>query len=197
MARASGGASGLPPEAPGEARDAALNELIGRPELVELYRYWADKRRERRMPARADIDPTELPGRLWEHLMLMDVVREADALDFRYRVVGGEIEREIGRSVTGASAAAVTGGWGAYGRFLNEIYSEVATTGRPSYVENIFLPRGRRLPTLTRRLLLPLSAGGTQVDMVLSGHFFERPPHLRQGMAADIDSFREVVRHLL
>ncbi len=173
-----------------------MSELIGHPELRDLYLYWLGKRRARALPARADVNPLELPGALWQHLMLMDVVREAGALRFRYRLVGGVVERELGRSVTGAFADEVTAGWGDYGRYLAEIYGEAAA-GQPIYTETIFLPMGWRLATLTRRLVLPLASDGTTVDMVLSGHVFDRQPGAQLTAAADIRRFRELVRHRL
>ncbi|MEE8545135.1 MAG: PAS domain-containing protein, partial [Alphaproteobacteria bacterium] len=53
--------------------------------LLSLYRYWSDKRRDRSMPARADLAVPELKPWLG-FLNLVDVSH--DPLDFRYRVFG-------------------------------------------------------------------------------------------------------------
>src|SRR4051794_10782916 len=53
-----------------------------------LYRYWQSLRRGRRLPARADVDPIEIPA-LLPNLILIDV--EPSPLRFRYRLVGTRI----------------------------------------------------------------------------------------------------------
>src|ERR1044072_4742557 len=72
---------------------------ITHPGLAQAYAYWDSKRRGRRMPARADLDPTEMP-RLLPHLALLDI--ERSPLRFRYRLVGSHIDdvrREHGKNL--------------------------------------------------------------------------------------------------
>ena len=45
------------------------------PRLQRLYEYWRSKVRDRRLPARADIDPLDIPD-LLSNLVLIDVVGE-------------------------------------------------------------------------------------------------------------------------
>lgn len=61
-----------------------------------LYRYWADCRGARVMPARADLDPLAMKSFL-PHLMLFDVLGDR----FRYRLVGTQVVRDFGRDTTG------------------------------------------------------------------------------------------------
>jgi len=65
---------------------------IGHPLLATLYRYWHGKVQGRDMPRRADIDPTEIPGAIWPHTMILEVVRQDGALRFRYRRVGHSVD---------------------------------------------------------------------------------------------------------
>ncbi|HEX9789596.1 MAG TPA: PAS domain-containing protein, partial [Kiloniellales bacterium] len=65
--------------------------------LATLYQYWQSKQGDRLMPARADIDPTEIP-KLLPILLLIDVVA---TVSYRYRLVGTEIVSSAGQDITG------------------------------------------------------------------------------------------------
>jgi hypothetical protein len=75
------------------------------PRLVDFVRYWETKRRGDRLPARADIDALEMKRFLGDVFMI-DVVGAPPR--FRYRLVGVNIVRDVGRDSTG--------------RFQDEIY---------------------------------------------------------------------------
>jgi len=76
--------------------DPGLNFTDGR--LVDLLRYWDGKRRDRRMPARSDIDPLELSSHLGR-LVLVDV--EYDPFRLRYRLIGTKVTETLDRDMTG------------------------------------------------------------------------------------------------
>ncbi len=63
-------------------------------------RYWEERRRDRCLPSRADIDPLDIPD-LLPQVFLVDVGREP--LDFRYRLVGTQIVRHSAADYTGKS----------------------------------------------------------------------------------------------
>jgi len=63
---------------------------------LDLYRYWLAKRGDRAMPARDDIDPGEICA-LLPYLTILD---KADG-QFRYRLHGSAVARELGRDLTG------------------------------------------------------------------------------------------------
>ena len=66
-----------------------------------MYRYWAEKCGDRAMPARADIDPIEMPKHLLRGICIVDVV--ADERRYVYRLVGtGDVEVR-GNDPTGKS----------------------------------------------------------------------------------------------
>jgi hypothetical protein len=83
------------PVPPDEMRRSA--ERIAHPKIREVYRYWLAKRRGRRAPARADIDPVELRG-LLPHVSLFDVVEPEPRL--RFRLIGTAVTQITGE-VTG------------------------------------------------------------------------------------------------
>jgi len=74
-------------------------DRIASARLRELVTYWNARRAGRTMPARADIDPVDIPH-LLRSLRLIDVER-APRLAFRYRVVGTESVRRMRRDITG------------------------------------------------------------------------------------------------
>ncbi len=63
------------------------------------FRYWDGKRQGRPVPARGDLDPViEIPT-LLPHIILFDVRR--DPLDFRFRLVGTNVRRNLSRDYVG------------------------------------------------------------------------------------------------
>jgi hypothetical protein len=144
--------------------DAKLRaEVLGPvtiPDLHRLYDYWQARRKDGRLPSRADIDPVELPFVLGD-LLLVDVLR--DPLRFRYRLIGSNIVHPPEMDMNG--------------RFVEEhpdvefrkqalsVYTQVATTARPLSIRHdaIMDKRVRRHHTL----LLPLASDGATVDMIL------------------------------
>ncbi len=63
-------------------------------------RYWEERRRDRCLPSRADIDPLDIPA-LLPQVFLVDVSQEP--LEFRYRLVGTQIVRHSAADYTGRS----------------------------------------------------------------------------------------------
>ena len=138
-------------------------QIIEDKRLLALYRYWESKRGDRAMPARADIDPTEIPT-LLPLILLIEVLGIGD---YRYRLTGTEIVSNVGSDVTGKTFAEALPG-GPYGEYITGLVRDVVSRGRPLYSEGAFMAEGR-VDRQVRRLLLPLSADGRTVDMVLGG----------------------------
>jgi hypothetical protein len=129
--------------------------------ISEARAYWERARGGRAMPARADLDPAEMT-RFLPNVIMLDVVH--DPLDFRYRLVGSEIERH--------SSERNTGQW----------MSTMPSRRPPSTVwENLKAvvesrtPSERSIPYVgphkdfmtTRQITLPLSADGETVDKIM------------------------------
>jgi hypothetical protein len=135
--------------------------------LQRLFEYWRSKLGARGMPARADIDPLEL-GFIIGNVILVDVTA-GEPLRFRIRLHGTNLTERAGYELTG--------------KLLDELpqpefrelarlsFSKVAQTGEPLRVR-----RDRMLDGRSRRyetIILPLSSGGTQVDMLLCGLVYD------------------------
>ena len=134
--------------------------------LRELYDYWRAKHRGALLPARADIDPLEIP-RLLANIALVTVLDEGE--DFVFDLAGTRIEEVHGRSLKGVSLSEL--------RTLLEVspaieqYREVACAGEPRYREGDLKIFGKEHWS-SRRLLLPLSSDGKRVDTILAGGVF-------------------------
>ncbi len=170
---------------------------IRHPLLRRLYDYWSQKRGDRRLPQRKDIDPTELPAELWPHLLLQDVVMQNDRVRFRYCIVGEHFREQIGRHVAGTFSDVALAPLGSYARYVIELFADSVWRATPSYSENLFKPTGQRATTLTRRLILPLSENGETVDKVLSGHVFEFPRADNIQFGSGVEDFQETFRREL
>ncbi|MBI3452392.1 MAG: PAS domain-containing protein [Rhodospirillales bacterium] len=147
-----------------------MRDTIRHPKLLDLYDYWASKRRGRLLPARADLDPLDIP-QLLPHLALIDI--EAGTGRTKFRLVGTAI---VGWRHDLAHPDPT-------GRYIDETevlldangirwwLAENVRTKAPSYrIEDVVL--ARRAPSMRLYVLqLPLSADGETVNMVLCGIF--------------------------
>ena len=136
---------------------------IEHPELAQLYRYWDRKRGDRAMPARRDILPEEIGG-LLGNLFMVDVVREDGYTRFRYRVVGSALTAVMDQELAGKFIDQMPF---LYRKFALPAYREILRVGRPTYKQtNAF---EGWLVIRYKRLLLPLSSDGRQIDIVMGG----------------------------
>jgi hypothetical protein len=124
--------------------------------------YWQTLRRGRRIPSRADLDPTEIP-RLLPGVILVDVERQP--LDFRYRLVGSDIDSISHRPFRGVRFSEVlhmrrgNAIWAQFVRVADSaapLWSEIGYVGADPFVSRI------------RHCLMPLGADGETVDMVFA-----------------------------
>lgn len=137
-----------------------FESLIGHDDrLLSLYRYWSGKRRGRTMPARADLEVTEMKPWLG-YLNLVEVRR--DPLDFHYRVFGTHIAALVGFDLTGESIEETPSGDVAE---VRRGYEDVVARKAPLYQVHDML--GLRSVFRYHRILLPLSEDDDTVNMVL------------------------------
>ena len=158
-----------------------------------LFEYWRLRSGRNPYPARKDIRPEDIPGVL-RHLGQIDVVRRGNDLRFKYRTVSNQM-----RFIFGADYG---GKWlhqskhGTYQAYLHNLYSESATQARPVYARSSFAYQGDRHLDV-KRLILPLSDNGGDIDMLLFSNLFSSDDHdfgFRPYLAEDIIDFVESVR---
>jgi hypothetical protein len=133
------------------------------PLLAQLYAYWRLKRGERRMPARRQIDPAEIP-RLLPHLVISEGVD--DGRRFRYRLAGTAVAQAIGYDPTGRYVEDVAGG--DYRDYINGLHRSVCIERVPIFAAGPFVPAGHHRHHVARRLALPLSEDDATVNQILS-----------------------------
>jgi PAS domain len=174
-----------------------VSDTLSDPRLDVLYRYWSSQRKGRAMPSRADIDPLEIPGEIWPHTMLLDVLWHDGLPRFRYRRVGDVFWRALGQEPTGRFIDEVLPETAGYRVYILGIYREMVTRRCALYTENIFMLDGQAVPMLTRRVSLPLSTDGIAVDMALVGHVFEHEPLPREDALSLVCDLKEITRRVL
>ncbi len=131
-------------------------------DLVQLFDYWLARRGSRAMPSRKDIDPLDLRRHL-PRLMLMEVLHEPFRV--RYRLVGTDVVAATGEDRTGRTSDAVAF-FGEHPDVLSA-YESVVRDRAPKLVREPFRNPKENTTYETDTLLLPLSADGERVDMVL------------------------------
>jgi hypothetical protein len=161
-------AAALPVETVGAADMDGFGRSLPWPEFRDLHGYWASRRRGKRLPGRADIDPLDLPG-LLPGIFLVDVLRGAgeDDLTFRFRLVG-TAHLEINQvEITGMTLEKAFSP--ARLAPIRLAYMEVVAMRSPLLTTGLRAAVDGRCHVLFDRLLLPLASDGATVDMLL-GH---------------------------
>lgn len=139
------------PEAEGIVTAEQFAAFIADDRLQRLYAYWLDKRQGRPMPARSDIDATEIPWALAQ-IFLVDYSPEGG---FRYRLSGTELSSIYGHSnLKGMTLEDILGPEGAAvvtGRWLPLVQHKRVLCMRGV----VYLPTDRT--AIGERLMLPLA----------------------------------------
>ena len=174
-----------------------VSDAIGDQGLALLYQYWCGKKRGPRPPRRADIDPVEIPGSLWPSLMLLDVVRDGDAVRFRYRLIGTAFTHAFGRDPTHEFVDEALPTRSGYRDYILALYHEMLAVRKAMYTENLFALDGQPVPMITKRLSLPLSSDGETIDMVLAAHAYEYDQRPIEGYMSLNTGFQEIKRAVL
>ena len=175
-----------------ETTSAASPITDGR--LQEALDYWRGKAAARPMPARADIDPIEIP-KLLPDVMLVDVLPSGR---YRYRLIGTGNTQAHGVNATGRFLDEIVPG-PEYRAHVLGLYDECVRARRPLYSQCLFMsPRRRNPERLTKVLFLPLAEDGDSVNMVMVVQvFFYIDQATRERHFIDARPYRELVHALL
>jgi len=134
---------------------------IRQPRLRRLHDYWDAKRAGREFPSRADIDPVDFAW-LLGNVLLVDALPEGR---FRVRLHGTNLVERAGFDMTGKSMDAYPNP--EYAKVALRSFGTVVETRRPLVSVNERTIAGRAYGYET--VMLPLSADGARVDMLLVG----------------------------
>ncbi len=133
----------------------AARDILGTAE-----RYWQRMRGDRALPSRRDLDPTEIPS-LLPFVMLVDV--EPEPLDFRFRLIGGAVQRIIERDTQRRRFSSIP--FMAEGNPIWTDYARVVNERRPLISDLTYVGNDRSVRRL-RHCLMPLSNDGSNVNMI-------------------------------
>ncbi|MFO0295034.1 MAG: PAS domain-containing protein [Rhodospirillales bacterium] len=137
------------------------------PEFLQAQVYWHECRKEKSMPARADLDPMRM-HRILSKVLLIDVLGAAPF--FRFRVVGTQIADWAHFDASGRTLDQIEAP--GYRQMLMATYGEVRGARRPiAHRIRWDEPNGAHR---YKRLLLPLADDGENVNMILSCSVIER-----------------------
>jgi len=128
---------------------------------LDLYRYWLSKRGRRAMPARGDIDPTEIP-RLLPYIAIVHKIEG----EFRFRLAGSAIARQFGHELTGEVVGSNVSNPEESIAALRAVGERVFADAQPVFSTGWHQTRRGALHKVSV-LLLPLSDDGRQVNMII------------------------------
>ncbi len=136
---------------------------LERQNLRRLLAYWNDKRGNRAMPGRADIDPLDFLYILGNS-SLIEVHRGGDGLRYRFRLIGTNVASRLGYDVTGRWLDDVPEP--GYRAHLQRAFDRLVASAAPQFERPDMLIDNR--VHCYEVLRLPLGADGRTVDMLLT-----------------------------
>ena len=144
------------------------------PAIQRFINLWDERRAGQPMPSRDDFVPEDL--REWfGHVLILDVIR--GGADFRYRLVGVEIVRALGRDYTGRRMTECT--YEVPRAAVIKEFREVVDTRRPILREGHVTWAPDRSWRAFKSVHVPLAADGHTVDktmgVLLIGQVVSRP----------------------
>jgi len=129
---------------------------------LRLYDYWLGKCGSRRMPARSDLDPSEITP-LLPYIIIVD---RADD-QFRYRLMGTAVVHELGRDLTGTAVGSYIGEPKSANAGVRDVYKRAWTNAQPVFASGQFYFRTGSIHSVSL-LALPLSADGVHAEKVIA-----------------------------
>jgi hypothetical protein len=140
---------------------------ITHPKLRRLYEYWCEKRGDRKMPSRADLDPLDMTF-IMGNMILVDVI-DGSPLRFHIRLHGTNLVRRVGYEMTGKMLDELP-----QSEFLmlaRESFTRVATSAEPTAGkrDRVIDERFARYETV----IMPLSSDGKRVERLLIGLIYD------------------------
>jgi len=140
---------------------------IVHPKLLRLYQYWANKRGERRMPSRADLDPIDIRFAIGD-VILADVLDETPPR-FRIRLHGTNLSERTRFDLTGKMLDDMPAP--EFRDLSRRSFNKVVRTREPLHAVANRLLDGQM--HRYEAIILPLSGDGERVDRLLVGMIYD------------------------
>ena len=140
---------------------------VKHPRLRQLYEYWLEKRGDRKMPSRADLDPVDIRFVIGD-IVLADVIDETPPR-FRIRVHGTNLVERVNFELTGKMLDEMPAP--EFRDLVTKSFRKVTRTAEPLHVlaERMLDDRMQRYEAI----ILPLSSDGRKVDRLMVGMIHE------------------------
>jgi hypothetical protein len=151
--------------------DTEFDPAIREPAILAFIRdYWETRRGAAAMPRRQDVTPADMKAYL-PNILLADVVQNGE--DFRYRVVGSQLQRYFSGNPTSMlmSGALAVFGEETVTRTIG-VYQMVMKRRKPLRIRGVGTLYSQQAK-LFDALLTPLSDDGENVNMILGTFVFE------------------------
>jgi hypothetical protein len=152
-----------------QREDAGFEAIEPAGRLAQLAAYWRHLVATG-LPGRQHVDPVIIGPMLLPHVFLTDVLDGGER--FRWRLIGTHIVSHAGTDDTGHELEATIAP--AMRELIIGHYRDVVRERQPLCHRSEFVGSDRRIYRY-ERLLLPLAADGTTVDMILGGAVFGSP----------------------
>ncbi|NKB60211.1 MAG: PAS domain-containing protein [Alphaproteobacteria bacterium] len=143
-----------------ETLQTYLDELPPDAALRRAHAYWQNLNERGSLPARRDIDPTEVGGETLPHIVLIDV-EEEPIRRFRYRLVGTSVAKIFGADYTGKYLDEM--GLGKVFDRVKALYSLICAEPSPALLTGTYIAKSGAAFQVTR-MAMPLSSDGKSVD---------------------------------
>ncbi len=143
-----------------EPRIETVGAMLVSSRLRALLRYWNEKRGERAMPARGDIDPVEIP-----RLLPVTLIADAASGQSCIRLLGSETTNAYGRELRGLPVDDVE--FGDFTPRWRDAFVRVAATMAPVATAGTF--HNAAGPCEVELVLMPLAAGGGSIIEIFGG----------------------------
>jgi hypothetical protein len=157
-------------DATGSISEAAFIDAPRDPRIKALYDYWDGLRGGRLMPARVDIDPTDIPA-LLPYIIMYNVAASGG---YTIRLVGEEVVRFVGHNATGGPAGTIMPPRSA--AMMIKILDAVTHERAPKFRAGRAHWHPDKAYSSFEACFLPLSADGETVNIVFCGVSFPRIP---------------------
>ena len=154
---------------------APVVEGVSSRRLRALIRYWNDKRGDRPMPRRAQIDPIEIP-----QLLPIVLIADVTSAGVRMRLLGTEATSAYGQETRGCLVSEIQ--FGEFTSYWRDAFALVAASAAPASAGGAF--RTGNLSCGVEMVLLPLTNDDVAVSQIFGGllvrslplaGLFERP----------------------
>ena len=139
-------------------------DIVANPRLRALVRYWGEKRGDRSMPSRGDIDPVEIP-RLLSIVLLADATRRPPVI----QLLGTEPTAAYGQEMRGRPVDAFE--FNGFSPAWLKAFDTVARSGLPTAAAGAHTDSTRCW--MVEVVLTPLSNDGEHVQQIFGGLYIK------------------------